>query len=146
MICMILPPAPAAAQGPYYPGSTPSIFPNYSYAPATFTATSQTSSVINLTGLTSGLVQVTGTALTTVTWAIKGSIDGGVTFFSLPTAAIPTTTVPITTTAVTQTTTASALYVVNLSGMTNVEFVTSGTFTATSVAIKLTASSNKSYL
>jgi len=134
----------ASAQS-YYPGSLATTTPNYSFPAQSFTATNQTGAAIGLGGLTSGVIQVTGTDLTTVTFAIQGSIDGGVTWFNLPTAAYPTTAKP-STLAVTQTAAAPTLYVVNLSGITTVRFVTSGTFTATSVAVKLTASSNQGYL
>lgn len=134
---------PAFAQ--YYPGSLATMTPNYSYPAQTFTATAQTGTAINLGGLTSGIVQVKGTGLTTVTFAVQGSMDGGATWFSLPTATYPTTAAP-STLAVTQTATATTQYVVNLAGITNVRFVTSGTFTATSVTLQLTASANKGYL
>lgn len=134
---------PASAQ--YYPGSLATMSPNYSYNLGTFTATSTTGTAQVLGGLESGVIQVTGTSLTTATWAIQGSIDGGTTWFALPTAAYPTTAAP-STLAVTQTTTATAQYVVNLAGITQVRIVTSGTFTATNITIKLTASTNKGYL
>lgn len=135
---------PAAAQA--YPGSQSSILPTYSYTVATFTAASQTGSTQYLGGVASGLITAYGTALTTATWKIQGSNDGGSHWFDLPTAAYPTTAAP-TTLAVSQTTTATTLYAVNLAGFTNFRFVTtSGTFTATNFSLKLSASSNKGYL
>lgn len=142
--------SPVMAQSTYYPGSVPSILPNYSYPVQTFTATSQTSTNLGLTGVSAGLIQVTGSSLTTVTWAINGSVDGGTTWFALGTSQYTfssgSMTVPIASIKSSQTTTASSLYIVNLAGLTNVQFVTSGTFTATSVAIKLVASSNHGLL
>lgn len=136
---------PAAAQA--FPGSQNSLLPNYSYTAQVFTANATNGATINVGGLRSGLIQVTGSSLTTATWKIQGSADGGTTWTDLPTAAYPTTSVPITTTAVSQTSTAAGLFCVNLSGMTNVRFATtSGTFTATSLSLKLTASSNAGYL
>lgn len=133
--------APAFAQS-YYPGGQTSILPNFSYPAQTFTATAQTGTAIGITGLSTGTILVKGTALTTATFAIQGSNDGGTTWFGLNTAAL---LVPGTV-AATQTATASALYIVNLAGFTNIRFVTSGTFTATSITIKLTGSSNKGLL
>lgn len=136
---------PAAAQA--FPGSQASLLPNYAYTPAVFTAASQTGATIFTGGLKSGLVTAYGTALTTATWKIQGSNDGGGHWFDLPTAVYPTTTLPITTTVLSETTTATSLYVVNLAGFTNLRFVTtSGTFTATNLTLVLTASSNGSYL
>jgi hypothetical protein len=136
-----------SSQAQAYPGSQNSLLPNYSYTAQVFTANSSTGATVNVGGLRSGLIQVTGSSLTTATWKIQGSADGGVTWTDLPTAAYPTTVVPITTTAVSQTSTAAGLFCVNLSGMTNVRFATtSGTFTATSLSLKLTASSNGGYL
>jgi hypothetical protein len=130
-----------------YPGSQNTLLPNYSYAPQVFTAISTTGATINIGGLRSGLITATGVALTTATWQIQGSADGGTTWINLPTAAYPTTAVPITTTAVSETTTAATVYVVNLAGFTNLRFATtSGTFTATSLSLKLTASGNAGYL
>ena len=130
-----------------YPGSQASLLPNYAYTPAVFTAASQTGATQYLGGVNSGLISAIGATLTTATWQIQGSNDGGAHWFNLPTAAYPTTAIPITTTAVSQTTTANTLYAVNLAGFTNVRFVTtSGTFTGTSLTLNLTASSNNGYL
>jgi hypothetical protein len=72
----------------------------------------------------------------TGTWAIQGSIDNGVTWVSLPTAALPTTSNIISTTAVTQATavttqasTSQSFYVVSLAGFNRFHFVTSSTYT-----------------
>lgn len=117
---------------------------NYSPAAQTFTASAQTGTAIPLPAVDSALIQISGSSLSTVTWAIKCSNDG-TNFYSLPTAAMPTTALP-STLAVTQTTTAAALYLVNVAGCMQVEFVTSGTFTATSVTIKFTGSPAKGLL
>lgn len=129
-----------------FPGSQASLLPNYSYAAQTFTAASQTGATINTGGLTSGTIVAYGTALTTATWQIQASNDGGAHWFNLPTAALPTTALP-STLAASQTTTATTLYLVNVAGFTNVRFATtSGTFTATNLSLKLTASSNRGLL
>jgi len=134
------------ARAQAYPGSQASLLPNYAYPVATFTAASQNGSTLYIGGLTSGVITVYGTALTTATWKIQGSNDGGGHWFDLPTAAYPTTAAP-TTLAVSQTSTATGLFAVNLAGFTNVRFATtSGTFTATSLSLVLTGSSNKGYL
>jgi hypothetical protein len=113
------------------------------------TATGQTSAAIQLNGLVvpstigssfaSGTITLTGSSLTTVTFAVMGSSDNGATYYALPIyiAASPTTSPATTITA-----TANGLYQVNLAGLTHIKFVTSGTFTATSVTMTLTASPN----
>jgi hypothetical protein len=132
----------AQAQIPFN-GAQSSVFPNYPVATVTsLTATAQTSASFGMPGSSYGVIQIKATAITTVTWAIQGSIDGGVTFFPLNTAAI---LVPGTV-AATETSTANGLYVVNLAGITNVRFVTSSTFTATGLTIKLVTTSNKGLL
>jgi hypothetical protein len=136
-----------AALGLAFPGSQASLLPNYTYPVQTFTAASATGTTLFIGGVRSGLITAFGTALTTATWKIQGSNDGGAHFFDLPTAAYPTTAIPITTTAVSQTTTATTLYMVNLAGFTNVRFVTtSGTFTGTNLKLALSASANGGYL
>jgi hypothetical protein len=125
---------------------TNNIYTNAVYPAAVFTATSQTSAVITLGSVPSGAggsyalgnVSVTGVGLTTVTFAVMGSSDGGNTYYALNVNAI---NAPATSGTPTTATT-GGVYQVNLSGITNVEFVTSGTFTATSVSIVLTASPN----
>jgi hypothetical protein len=120
---------------------------NNTVFPATvMTATSQTSSVIHLSSQTSGnpvsfstgTITVTGSSLTTATFAVKGSSDGGVTFYSINISALNSPA----TTATTETVTTAGVYQVNLTGLTDVEFVTSGTFTATNISLILTASPN----
>lgn len=123
--------------------------PNTYYTQATpFTAASQTAAALPIAGANSAVIQIKASSLTTVTWALKCSIDGGTTFFSLPLAPIPTTTVPITTTALTETTTtANSIYVANVTGCAQLQFsTTSGTFTATSVTPVISVSRYKGYL
>lgn len=122
------------AQSPY----NQSIYPAQS-----FTATAQTGAIIALNGATgsagssygAGTFTVSATSLTTVTLAVQGSSDGGLTYFALP----------ITPLAVggsqsaTVTATAAGLYQISLVGITHVKFVTSGTFTASGLTVTLTA-------
>lgn len=113
-----------------------------------FTATGQMGTPIQLNGLivsstigssyASGTITLTGVGLTTVTFQVMGSSDNGVTYYPLPVNAIATPS----TTATTTTATTNGLYQINLAGLTHVKFVTSGTFTATSVSFTLTASPN----
>lgn len=140
---------PASAQYGYpIGGYNASLFPTASFAAVTFTAASQNGAGSGLAGYKSGVIQATGVSFTTGVWSIQGSVDGGTTWFSLPTASYPTTSVPITVTAVTQTTTTvPSRYVVSLSGLTNFRFITtSGTFTGTSLSLSMTATSNGGYL
>lgn len=109
-----------------------------------FTASGQTGTVMSLgststtaSGYSVGTVSLTGTALTTATISVMGSSDNGATFYALPIATVASPTTAATTTV---TATASGLYQVNLAGITHVKFVTSGTFTGTSIGLALTAS------
>jgi hypothetical protein len=116
-----------------------------------FTASGQTGATIHLNNLTvsstvgtsfvSGTLTVTGTSLTTATIAIQGSSDNGSTFYPLP---ISTVAAPGVTPTFTVTVTAAGIYQVPLAGITHVRFVTSGTFTATTLSIVFTASPNAS--
>lgn len=129
----------AIAQSPYS---------NTIFLPVTMTASAQTSAAIQLgtkqgntwkSGSYSGAaITLTGNSLTTATFGVLGSADGGVTYYPIPINAILTPT----TTSATVTATAAGLYQVNLAGLTHVKFVTSGTFTATSITLTLTASPN----
>jgi hypothetical protein len=112
---------------------------NAVFPPQILTASGQTSSTIALTpsAFSVGTISVTGSGLTTVTFAVMGSSDNGVTFFQLP---LTTVASPGSTPTTTVTATANGLYQVNLAGITHVQFVTSGTFTATSVKFVLSAS------
>ena len=111
--------------------------------PITMTATSQTSAAQPLlASYSSGTIQLTGTSLTTATFAIYGCSLASCTaaqFLPLSTISCSDTTG---TYATTQTATANACYRVNLSGITAYEFVTSGTFTGTNIILTLTASPN----
>lgn len=124
-------------------------FSNSVWPAQTFTASNQTGSTIQMNNLTvsstvgssfsSGTITVTGTSLTTVTFAVYGSSDNGVTFYPLP---IYTVASPSTTPTTTVTATANGQYQVSLAGITHIKFVTSGTFTATNVSLVFTASPN----
>jgi hypothetical protein len=134
----------AQAQGSNQ-GSLISIFPNQRFAAMSFTATSQNKTQ-SLQGCATAAVGVSGVALTTVTWQLTASPDGGANYYGLPSLAaagtITSGVLPYTTQGAI-TTTAASLYFFNLAGLTNVKITTSGTFTATSVAVQITCSSNK---
>jgi len=124
------------AQSPY----TNAVFPAQ-----LATASAQTLATISLSGnlgaaagssYAAGTITVTGTALTTVTFSVQGSSDGGVTFYALP---IYTQNSPTTAAATSITATSAGLYQVSLVGITHVKITTSGTFTATSVSFVFTA-------
>lgn len=114
-----------------------------------FTLTGQTSAAIPLGTTqangqwTSGswsaaAISLSGVALTTATFGLLGSADGGVTFnaIAMESAAAPGTY------ATTFTATGPGIYCANLAGLTHVQFVTSGTFTGTSIALVMAASPN----
>ena len=118
---------------------------NSTYVSAPLTATSQTSAPINLSNRSwsAGTIQFTGVASGsyTATFGVLGSSDpacGSTTFQPI---AINLFSTPGTV-ATTMTATATALYQVNLAGLYCVEYQTSGTFTATSITLVLTASPN----
>lgn len=109
---------------------------NGDFAAQTFTGDA-TGSPLLIPQLTYATVELTGT-ITTITFQILVSNDGGKTYFPAPFAAIATPG-----TLVTQTTaTSQGLYVINLAGLTDLEIVTSGTFTASNAAFKVTAAYN----
>lgn len=86
--------------------------------------------------------EVTGVALSTATIGVLGTTittPVSTDYFalgSLATAAAPATT------ATTQTVTTATLLYFNCAGLSSVKFITSGTFTATSITIRLTGSVN----
>jgi hypothetical protein len=133
-----LAPGKAAAQGSWNTPGNNMVLPNYRYPAMVFTATSQTKTQ-GIGGVSTATVQIFGVALTTVTWQLLCSNDGGTHFYGLPSLAAGGTA-PITAGAIT--TTSAGLYYFKISGCTNFEIVTSGTFTATSVTAQVTASSN----
>lgn len=130
----------AIAQTPYST-QTNAVFPAI-----TFTATSQTSTPITLGQSPSGNggsyqlgnITVTGSSLTTATLTVLGSSDGGNSYYALNISPINAPQTVATTVVITT----PGIYQVNLSGLTNVKFQTSGTFTATSISIVLTAAPN----
>jgi hypothetical protein len=81
-----------------------------------------------------GNIAVSGVGLTTVTFMVLGSSDGGNTYYALNINAANSPTI-VSTTA---TATVSGLWQVNLVGITDVKISTTGTFTATSVTFVLT--------
>lgn len=119
---------------------------NVAFPAAVLTATSQTSTPIILhpgispgTGsFSAGSVTVTGVALTTATFAVLVQKTPGGPYLA---TAIEACGVPGTFTT-TVTATASGCYEFNLQGAIAVEFQTSGTFTATSISLAMTASPN----
>lgn len=119
-----------------------------SYPAQTFTASATTGTAIPLQQNSSGgsygagTISLTGTGLTTVTFQVQGSNDGGTTYFPLYITGVSDPTV----TGSTITSTGNGLYSVSLAGLTHVRFVTSGTFTASTVVLRLTAAPNVSRL
>lgn len=137
LICILMMvPVLTHAQSPYT---------NTIFTPAkVMTASAQTSTALQLGtnnragSYSAGTITLTGTALTTATFGVLGSADGGVSYFLIPmnTYADPATL------ATTFTATTNGIYQVSLAGLTHIKFVTSGTFTGTSIALLLTASPN----
>lgn len=107
--------------------------------PAVLTASSQTSQPIPMgSSWSAGTIQLTGSSLTTATYGVLASTDNGKSYHAWPictVAASPSC-------ANTQLATADGFYSISLTGVTHIEYVTSGTFTATSISLLLTASPN----
>jgi len=119
--------------------------PNFSPAALTFTATSQTGKIA-LSGFQSCTMQYVGTGITTATFEVKGSNDGGTTYYPLPfsTGAYTSNVLSVVTGAtITESGNTAVIWWLNVASLTNLEVVTSGTFTGTSIAIKFTCSSNR---
>lgn len=85
-----------------------------------------------------GVIQLTGTSLSTATFGVLASTDNGSHYFAVPICTVAATPVC----ATTQTATANAQYTINLLGATYIEYVTSGTFTGASINLLLTVSPN----
>jgi hypothetical protein len=119
------------------------VFPKF-----TFTATAQTQGPLQLAPNTAGAngayncgnITLIGTGLSTVSFQVLGSTDGGQTYNVLLVYPVNSLGSPASTT----TATGNGLYRVNLAGVTALEITTTGTFTATSVTMQLTASPNAS--
>lgn len=139
--------APAQAQSIPFAGQVSSISPNYPLVPVvSLTATAQTSTeFLGVPGASYAGIVVTGTTLTTATWALQGSINGGTTWVAIATAPLGVTPlVPVLTE--TSTVAAGSSYAANVAGFTRLRFVTSGTFTATGLKIQVVVTSNKGLL
>lgn len=119
-----------------------STFKQVTYPAVVMTASGQTSTPIQLDtyngSYSAGVVAITGSSLTTATVAVYGTSLFKTNFVPL---AVESCDNPGTF-STTVTVTAGACYQVNLAGMAYIEFVTSGTFTATSISLTLTASPN----
>lgn len=85
-------------------------------------------------------VEVIGTSLTTATFGVTASYDPSGALY-VPVASLASVATPGTT-ATTATATANGVYQFKCGGMFSVKFVTSGTFTATSISLQLVASPN----
>lgn len=123
----------------------PNPFSVIHFPSTTITATSFTSPAIDLArgtnvgnSFATGIITLTGTSLTTATFGVLGSFDGGATYFPINIYPVLTPT----TGGTTATATANGVYTTNLSGVDHVKFVTSGTFTATNIKLDLTGSPN----
>jgi hypothetical protein len=141
----------AAIAWPQGPPANPSLgspLPNFPSPAMTFTATGQTKTQA-LGGVSYATLDITASGLTTATFQVKASNNGGASYdFNVGVAPYVYTSgtlanisqSPITITS------APAVYVCNLAGFTTVAIVTSGVFTATSITARITATSNKGVL
>lgn len=135
LAALLLSSAMAMAQNPYGNQFLPT------NGPIVMTATSQTSAPVSMgQSWSAGVIQLTGTSLTTATFGVLASTDNGSHYFAVPICTVAATPVC----ATTQTATANAQFTVNLLGATYIEYVTSGTFTGTNINLLLTASPNAS--
>lgn len=123
-------------------GATAQNFTNAVLTPITMTGVATSPALPLSSSYATGTIQLVGTSLTTATFAIYGCNLTSCTsanYFALPMQSCGDTTGTF---ATTQTATANSCYRVNLAGMTSVEYVTSGTFTATNITLTLTGSPN----
>jgi len=132
---------PTPNRGAYYPGTLTSALPNYPYPAMNFTATSQTDTQ-TLGGVSFVTIEETAATCTTLTFQVKVSNDGGTNYYALAVAPYVAGTLVPSTSAVTVSNNTPTLYVANVAGFTNIEIVTSSTFTCTGVNFYITGSSN----
>lgn len=120
-----------------------SINPNARLPVMTFTATAQTVAR-PIGGFSTATVEIFGVA-TAATLQIKCSNDGGVNYYGIPstTGTVATGALQYVAPAAFSYTGTPEIFWVNLAGCTNVEVVSSGTFTGASASVQITASSNK---
>lgn len=138
-------PAPQQKVGAYYPGTLTSALPNYPYPVMTFTATAQTVTQI-LSGVSYVTIEENAATCTTLTFQVKVSNDGGTNYYALAVAPYVAGTLVPSTSAVTVSNNTSTLYVANVAGFTNIEVVTSSTFTATGVTFQIVGTSNAGHI
>ena len=132
--------APVSAQV----GVNTSAYSNSRYPPMVFTATSQTVKT-PVGALSTATLEIYGPA-TACTLQVKVSNDGGTNYFATPYfAGVYASSVPtiVTGAAFPAYTGTPVLYWISLAGITNVEVISSGTFTGTSCSVQLTGSPNK---
>lgn len=116
----------------FVPALCAQVGPNFAAQSFTGAATGDSLPVV---GYAYGTVSLKATSITTVTFTIQVSNDGGVSYFPAPfsVCSAPSTLMNV------ATATTQQLYCLSLAGMTNYRIVTSGTFTGTGVTFKLTA-------
>lgn len=86
----------------------------------------------------SGSVTIAGTGLTTVTFSVFGSFDNGATFYALPLNVLGSPA----STATSITATSNGVWQFPLTNVSHIYVITTGTFTAASVAFSVNASPN----
>jgi hypothetical protein len=129
-------PQPLRAQGPQQTTGTTTVLPIISP-----TLTGQTFNRNLGGGMACVMIEQFSTTATTFTFAVNGSIDRGVHYFPLAVAPyVGSATIASVLTTVTISNNTATLYTANVSGFTNIQVVTSGTFTATGVNIQITSS------
>lgn len=148
VIVLALAAAVVWSQGPPSNPSLGSILPNFPFPVMTFTATGQTKTQA-LGGASYATIDITASGLTTATFQVKASNNGGTSYdFNVGVAPYVYTSGALS--AISQSpitvTSAPAVFVCNVAGFTNLEIVTSGAFTSTSLTAKITATSNKGIL
>ena len=131
--------------GAFYPGTLTAAFPNYPYPVMSLTATAQTVTQ-PLSGASYVTISQTATTCSSATYQFKVSNDGGVTYYALAVAPYVAGTLVPSTSAITVTNNSASLFVANVAGFTNIEVVTSSTFTATGFAIQIVGTSNNGHI
>lgn len=122
-------------------GAISVIEPTQRLTPLVFTATSQTATR-TLPSSACAVVSQTANTLTTATFTIEYSNDGGTTYYPAAVAPYVGSAARASVLTAITVTTSGHLYILPTTGMTNIEAVTSSTFTGTSLTLTITTSGN----
>jgi hypothetical protein len=122
-------------------GANPVIQPTQRLTPLVFTATSQTVTR-TLPSSSCAVISQTANTLTTATFTVEVSNDGGTTYYPAAVAPYVGSAARASVLTAITVTTSGHLYILPVVGMTNLEAITSSTFTGTSLTLTITTTGN----